>query len=39
VSGPNKKFGLSDDEYIHFCFDKKGGESHRGDIKKKEKKK
>jgi len=37
VSGPNKKFGLSKDQYVHFCF--KDGKSHRGEVKTKETKK
>lgn len=36
MSGPNKKFGLKKEQYIHFCF--KDGKSYRGEIKKKEKK-
>lgn len=33
VSGPNKKYGLKEDEYVHFCKDDKG--VHMGHVKKK----
>jgi len=33
VSGPNKRFGLGNGEYVHICFDKKGA-IHRGYPKK-----
>jgi len=33
VSGPNKRFGLGNGEYVHICFDKKGA-MHRGYTKK-----
>ena len=33
VSGPNKKLGLSKDEYVHVCFSK--GDMHRGYVKTK----
>ena len=37
ISGPNKKFGLSKQQYVAFCF--KGGKSYRGEVKTKESKK
>ena len=33
VSGPNKKFGLSKEQYVNFCF--KDGKSYRGEVKTK----
>ena len=35
VSGPNKRFGLEANQYMHICFDSKGN-MHRGEIKHKE---
>ena len=35
VSGPNKKFGLKADEYMHICF--LGKKMYRGEVKKKSK--
>jgi len=33
VTGPNKKFGLSDGEYVHVCF--KNGKMIKGYVKSK----
>jgi hypothetical protein len=35
VSGPNKRFGLKEGEYMHICI--LGNEVHRGEVKRKEK--
>jgi hypothetical protein len=37
VSGPSKKHGLDDGEYVKYCTDK-NGKTHRGEVKKKSKK-
>jgi len=37
ISGPNKKFGLSKQQYVAFCF--KDGKSFRGETKTKQDKK
>ena len=34
ISGPNKKMGLKDDEYLHICIEK-GGKVVRGEKKRK----
>lgn len=34
VSGPNKEHGLKKDEYVNYCYDKKG-DSFRGEVKTK----
>ena len=34
VSGPNKEHGLKEGEYVNYCY--KGGNSYRGEVKKKE---
>jgi hypothetical protein len=36
ISGPNKRFGLSKDQYINICF--RGNKMHRGHVKTKKNK-
>jgi len=36
VSGPDKDHGLGKDEYVNYCYDKKG-KAHRGEVKTKKK--